>query len=130
MKTVKKLLPLVLVLALTLSACGKAPAAAPYDPQAVTKAVLDSGAFSVALEELDASLLLDFEGNGIDPASVTGSKAYSASGLTEQVAVLVLSDADIAAATVEVLKTYLTDLKESYKTYAPAELPKLDSAIL
>ncbi|MEG1857164.1 MAG: DUF4358 domain-containing protein [Pseudoflavonifractor sp.] len=129
MKLFKKLIPPMLILALALSACQKAPAA-PYDPDAATKAVLESGAFSVALEELDTSLLFDFEGNGIDPASVTSGKSYSASGLTEQVSVLVLKDGDTAAATVEILKTYLADLKESYKTYAPAEVPKLDAAIL
>lgn len=125
----KKLLPLVLVLCLMLSACGGGDGKA-YDADGATQALVNSGAFSVALEELDAALLYDFEGYGMDAAKLTGSKALSASGYAEQVSVTLWKTEDDAKAAVAAFGTYLQDMKDSYKEYAPAEVGKLDSAIV
>lgn len=124
-----KLLPLLAALCLLLSACGGDSAKA-FEPENAAKAVLDSGCFSVELDELDVSLLYDFQGYGVDDGAVTASKAYSASGFTEQVAVLVCKDEDAAGQVKAFLEQYLSDMKDSYKDYAPAEVPKLDAAIL
>ena len=101
-----------------------------FDPEAATQAVLDSGAFSVELTELDAALLYDFSGYGLDSSTLTASKAYSASGFAEQVSVTVWKDEAAAQAAVDMFKTYLEDMAATYKDYAPAEVPKLENAVL
>lgn len=123
------LLAAALCLLLSLAACGGGNSAA-FDPDKATQAVLDSGAFSVTLEELDASLLYDFAGYGLDGDTLTASKAYSASGFAEQVSVTVWKDGDAAKAAAGMFKTYLADMADSYRDYAPAEVPKLESAIV
>ena len=127
-----KLLCLAAALCLLLGACS-APAdsgSAAVDPEAATQAVLDSGAFSVELTELDAALLYDFSGYGLDSSTLTASKAYSASGFAEQVSVTVWKDEAAAQAAVDMFKTYLEDMAATYKDYAPAEVPKLENAVL
>lgn len=127
-----KLLCLAAALCLLLGACS-APAdsgSAAFDPEAATQAVLDSGAFSVELTELDAALLYDFSGYGLDSSTLTASKAYSASGFAEQVSVTVWKDEAAAQAAVDMFKTYLEDMAATYKDYAPAEVPKLENAVL
>ena len=127
-----KLLCLTAALCLLLGACS-APAdsgSAAFDPEAATQAVLDSGAFSVELTELDAALLYDFSGYGLDSSTLTASKAYSASGFAEQVSVTVWKDEAAAQAAVDMFKTYLEDMAATYKDYAPAEVPKLENAVL
>ena len=127
-----KLLCLTAALCLLLGACS-APAdsgSAAFDPEAATQAVLDSGAFSVELTELDAALLYDFSGYGLDSSTLTASKAYSASGFAEQVSVTVWKDEASAQAAVDMFKTYLEDMAATYKDYAPSEVPKLENAVL
>lgn len=125
----KKLFPLALSLLLLLSACGGGKTAAPYDLQA-TQALVDAGAFSVPLEELDAALLYDFGGYGMDASKLTSSKALSASGYTEQVSVTVWKTEADAKAAVDAFGVYLQDMKDTYKSYAPLEVEKLDNAIV
>ena len=127
-----KLLCLTAALCLLLGACS-APAdsgSAAFDPEAATQAVLVSGAFSVELTELGAALLYDFSGYGLDSSTLTASKAYSASGFAEQVSVTVWKDEAAAQAAVDMFKTYLEDMAATYKDYAPAEVPKLENAVL
>ena len=127
-----KLLCLAAALCLLLGACS-APAdsgSAAFDPEAATQAVLDSGAFSVELTELDAALLYDFSGYGLDSSTLTASKAYSSSGFAAQVSVTVWKDEAAAQAAVDMFKTYLEDMAATYKDYAPAEVPKLENAVL
>ena len=131
-RSLTKLLCLAAALCLLLGACSS-PAesgTAAFDPETATQAVLDSGAFSVELTELDAALLYDFSGYGLDSSTLTASKAYSASGFAEQVSVTVWKDEASAQAAVDMFKTYLEDMAATYKDYAPAEVPKLENAVL
>jgi len=128
-RSVKALAALAVALGLLLGACS-ARTAAPFDPEEATAALLESGAFSVALDELDAALLYDFSGAGLEQDAVVASKAYSASGLTEQVAVLVCDSEDRADQVRSVLETYLADAETTFRDYAPGEVHKLQEAIL
>lgn len=125
----KKLIPLALSFCLLLSACGDKKSTA-YDPDGATQALVDSGAFSLPLEELDAPLLYDFEGYGMDADKLTAAKAYAASGYAEQVSVTVWKTEADAKAAVTAFGGYLEDLKETNKDYAPAEVAKVESAIV
>ena len=126
----KKLLPSLLALVLLLSSCGGRAAAKPYDPNGATQALVDAGAFSVELEALEADLLYDFSGYGMDISKLTGSKALTASGYAEQVSVTIWkTEADAKAAAVS-FEEYLQDMKDTYKSYAPLEVDKLEHAIL
>ena len=130
--SLSKLMILAAALCLLLGACSS-PAESgttAFDPETATQAVLDSGAFSVELTELDAALLYDFSGYGLDSSTLTASKAYSASGFAEQVSVTVWKDEAAAQAAVDMFKTYLEDMAATYKDYAPAEVPKLENAVL
>ena len=130
--SLSKLMILAAALCLLLGACSS-PAESgttAFDPETATQAVLDSGAFSVELTELDAALLYDFSGYGLDSSTLTASKAYSASGFAEQVSVTVWKDEASAQAAVDMFKTYLEDMAATYKDYAPAEVPKLENAVL
>ena len=130
--SLSKLMILAAALCLLLGACSS-PAESEttaLDPETATQAVLDSGAFSVELTELDAAMLYDFSGYGLDDSTLTASKAYSASGFAEQVSVTVWKDEASAQAAVDMFKTYLEDMAATYKDYAPAEVPKLENAVL
>ena len=83
------------------------------------------------LDRLDASLLYDFQGYGVDDSAVTASRRTPASGFTEQVAVLVCKDEDAAGQVKSLPGQYLSDMKDSYKGLRPPpRCPKLDAAIL
>ena len=129
--SLSKLMILAAALCLLLGACSSpAGSGTAFDPETATQAVLDSGAFSVELTELDAAMLYDFSGYGLDGSTLTASKAYSASGFAEQVSVTVWKDEASAQAAVDMFKTYLEDMAATYQDYAPAEVPKLENAVL
>ncbi len=129
--SLSKLMILAAALCLLLGACSSpAGSGTVFDPETATQAVLDSGAFSVELTELDAAMLYDFSGYGLDGSTLTASKAYSASGFAEQVSVTVWKDEASAQAAVDMFKTYLEDMATTYQDYAPAEVPKLENAVL
>ena len=112
----KKLFSLCVALAFTLilAACsgGGAPAGA-YDPDATAQALLDSGAFSEALEEPEAAAV------------------YTSTGATaEEIAVLVFSTQEEADDARKALEARVSDQKDACEGYLPAELPKLEQAIV
>ena len=130
MKQLFHIVPAVLALCLTLSACGGGnEEAAAFDPDATAQALLDSGAFSDALEEVDLSVAATLY--GVDEADLTDGTVYmSLSAGAEEIAVLVLADADAAAAALEGLEAHVADQRAALENYQPDEVSKLDGAIL
>ena len=106
---------LALSLALALAACGgKVEKYTTGDVQAM----VDAGAFSEELEELDG-----------DTAFLLYKLAdYGAT--CEEAAVLVLSGNEQAKRAAEGLYTYLNDQIKANENYRPAEIPKLKEAYL
>ena len=130
MKQLFHIVPAVLALCLTLSACGGGnEEAVAFDPAVTAQSLLDSGAFSDALEEVDASVAATLY--GVDEADIADGVVYmSLSAGAEEIAVLVLSDADAAAAAMEGLEAHVADQRTALESYQPDEVSKLDGAIL
>ena len=130
----KKLMGLMMafVCVLTMAACGEP------EPEAFTletlTAVQSAGAFSEELEELDADtafMLYRLEDYGLERADLVDCAVLRSAGATcEEGAVLILSDADKAEKAAEALGSYLEDQIESNEDYRPAEIPKLEGAVL
>ena len=130
MKQLFHIVPAVLALCLTLSACGGGnEEAVAFDPAVTAQSLLDSGAFSDALEEVNTSVAATLY--GVDEADIADGVVYmSLSAGAEEIAVLVLSDADAAAAAMEGLEAHVADQRAALENYQPDEVSKLDGAIL
>ena len=126
-KIISSVLACVLLLAVCVG-CGKREPEPSFPPQQTVQALLDSGAFSETLEELDPMLLFSLDGEADD---YEGSVLYYSTGATsEAVAVIFAKDADQAAAAVEVLNTWVENQIEAVRNYQPDEVEKLEHAIV
>ena len=108
------------------------------ETQAYTKEqaqeILDSGAFTDELEELDcdtAWALYGLEGAGLARDQLTDGMIRRSAGATcEELSLLIFSDAEGAETAVSALETYLQAQIDSNQDYRPAEIPKLEDAFL
>ena len=129
----KKLLSLTLALALALglTACGGEKDKTVWDTGDV-QALLDSGAFSEELEELDkdtAFILYRLADYGLDRLS--GAVVFRSAGATcEELAYLVLDSEDSAKAAKGALEDYVQSQIDENVDYRPAEIPKLENAYI
>lgn len=128
-----RLIPAALTLCLTLSACGGdsggSQTAGAFDPDAAAQALLDSGAFTETLEEVDADVATMLY--GVDAADITDCAVYtSLSAGAEEIAVLVMADETAASAAMDGLEKRVADQKAALESYQPDEVAKLDNAIL
>lgn len=128
----KKLLSVFLLagLCLSLAACGGKEPDPPRDfTTADAQTLLDSSAFSESLEEIDREIACYLY--ELDPDQVSEAAVYGSTGATaEELAVLVFSDADAAAAAKAHFETRIADRTEAMKDYLPNEVPKLEKAVL
>ena len=133
MNRVKTLLfSALLVLLLALSACGGGKEEG-FDPTAATQALLDSGAYSETLEQLDSDIafqMFGFSAWGEDPAVIEGSVVYYSTGATSECAAVILADQEVLDQVEESLQAWLSDQQAALADYQPQELPKLEGAIL
>lgn len=128
----KKLLSVFLLtgLLLSLAACGGKEADPPRDfTTADAQTLLDSGAFSEPLEEIDLEIACSLY--SLDQGKVTGAAVYGSTGATaEELAVFIFSDTDAATAAKANFETRITDRTEAMADYLPGEVPKLEKAVL
>ena len=133
----KKLLTvtLALALALGLTACGKEQNDAPplYSTSHVD-AMVKAGAFSEELEELDADTAFALYGladAGLEREDLKDCAVLRSAGATcEEGAVLVFTGADKAETAEGALKDYIQGQIEANEDYRPAEIPKLEEALV
>lgn len=127
----KKLICGVLVSVLLLAACAGCAKTEPepsFAPLETVQALLDSGAFSETLEELDPTLLFSLSGEAED---YEGSVLYYSTGATsEAAAVIATRDASQAAEAEKVLEAWVENQIEAVRNYQPAEVEKLEHAII
>ena len=135
---IKKLLSLTLALAavLTLAACrGNEINDAPplYSVGSVEK-LAEAGAFSEELEELagdTAFALYKLADYGLGREDLKDCAVLRSAGATcEECAVLVFTSADKVETAKEALEAYIQSQIEANTDYRPAEIPKLESALI
>ena len=123
-----RLLPGVLALCLCLAACG-GDSAQSYDPAATAQALLDSTAFSDALDSLDKDTAAALY--GIDPATITDCAVYTSLSMgAEEIAVLTLTDEAAAQTAKTALDKRVSDQIAALESYMPDEVDKLNHAIV
>lgn len=134
----KKLLSLTLALALALglSACGKGGenGAPPLYATSHVEAIAKAGAFSEELEELDADTafaLYKLADAGLAREDLKECAVLRSAGATcEEGAVLVFTGADKAETAEGALKDYVQRQIGENTDYRPAEIPKLEDALV
>lgn len=126
----KKLICLFGALCLLLAGCAdKTESAAPFVPADAAQALLDSGAFSENLLEIRQSVVLTLY--GFDEADVTECAAYMPEGIgAEEIAVFVFADEQTAQDAQTALEARIEQQTFNCTGYLPAELPKLEAAIV
>ena len=98
-------------------------------PPALTQELLASDAFSVALDELPASKASVFY--NVDGSKVVSAVMYHGSGISkEQFVIIEATDEAAAAEMSNVLSGLVEEWIEADRDYAPAEVPKLEDAVL
>lgn len=130
MKRLTSLL-LSLALMLTLTACSRTPNSF---PQNLSQQLLESDAFSEPLEPLDAEIawrLYCLDMNGIAFEQLTAADAHGSTGATcEALALFSFSDEAAAQTALNTLDVYIEACILSNKDYRPAEVSKLEHAVL
>ena len=114
------------------TACEKEPEKEPSFPAEVTtQALLDSGAYSEQLDELDLDIaVMMFWLNG-DVTEYEGSKVFYSTGATSEIAAVIsIRDESKVPEVEQALKTWVESQIEAEKDYRPAEVPKLENAII
>lgn len=118
-----------ILLCLNLAACGGGESTAPFDPETDAQTLLDSGAFSDALTQLDQDVACALY--GIDGSTVTSAAVYASSGASaEELALFAFSSDEDAEDALTALGYRVEDRKDELKDYLPKELTKLDKAVL
>ena len=128
----KKITALItLLLLLSLCACGGSQGSTEPDfaPADLSAKLLDGKCFTDLMSEMDNAVA--FEIYGIDPAAVESASIYMGTGATaEEIAVIKAKDADSAKTVAEAMNSRVGAQIEAYKNYVPAEVPKLEEAIV
>lgn len=136
MKKQTRLFLLAAAAALLLSGCGgqgQAGQKSAYDTAAVQQ-IADAGAFSEELEELDGDTafalygLADYE---LSREDMTACAVLRSAGATcEEGAVLVFDKEEKAEKAVAALRDYVQGQAAANESYRPAEIPKLEGALI
>lgn len=134
----KRILPMILALIMTmgLAGCGgkgENDAPALYGVHHV-EAMVQAGAFSEELDEVDndtAFLLYRFADYGLAREDLKDCAVLRSAGATcEEGAVLVFAGADKAEKAERALMDYIRGQIEANEDYRPAEIPKLEDALV
>ena len=123
----------VLLCVLFPAACSSGADTAPWTVED-GEAILNSGAFSDELEELDldtAWVLYQLEGAGLERASLTGGLCRRSAGATcQELTVLIFDTADSAQSAKEALESYVDSQIQSNRDYRPDQIHLLEGAWL
>ena len=125
----KRMIAFLLLTAALVGLMGCGGKETPFDGAALAQDLLASSAFSVALDELPSSKASVFY--NVDGSKVVSAVMYHGSGISkEQFAIFEAADEAAAKDMVSVLQSLVDEWIEADRSYAPAEVPKLESAVL
>lgn len=125
----KRIFGFVLAAAMVFALVGCTDSKEPFNVERDTEALLDGGAFSEELEEMDEVIFTRLY--GLEEGTLTEGKVYGSTGATaEEVAIFAFSDEEAAKAGVALCEERLEYLKESNVEYRPQEMPKLEKAVV
>lgn len=118
-----------------LTACQKTAGSAPEGyTGADIQAMVEAGAFSEELEELDGDVafaLYALETAGLTRKDMEQCTALRSAGATcEEAAVLAFATQEQAEKALQALEDYVEGQIDSNRDYRPAEIPKLEHALL
>ena len=120
-------LALALIMALALAACGGSDEPVAVDINALAGDLLAAATFGEDMNEIPAETAPGLYGA---PEGTT-AVAYGGSGATaEELAVFDCGSAEAAATLVDTLEARNQSRIESYSSYNPNEVPKLESAVI
>lgn len=113
-----------IIMTAALAACGSSGITA--DASTVADTISASVSFSETLTKVSANV--ELKKYGIDEDLVSDAAGYSSTAaVVDEIAVFKTDD---TAAVYEKAQAYIAAQKESYTSYAPNEVPKLDSAVI
>jgi len=129
----KRALSTVLVLcifAAALAGCGGGSnETAEYDIEELSAKIVDSGAFSDILSQVNDDIVISYY--GFDAADVDKMHVYISTGATtEEVGLFKCKDSDAASRVLAKAQERAQAQKTAYQSYAPAEVPKIDDAVI
>lgn len=122
-------LMMMLATCLALSGCGQGGAQVPKPCEEIAAAVAETpGLFDELIPQERAEIVAYL---GLDNALLTDAALWmdASAATTEMVAVLTAKDADAVKALEGDVSLFLEDMLETYRDYAPDEVPKLKNAI-
>ena len=126
----KRIMTVLLSALLLLSGCGGGGEKSAYTAEDVT-AILDAGAFSGEMEQVDGSVAAGLF--GLDASTVEEITCYMAinsSVSADEVAVFVLTDEEAAQAAESACQSHVESRIESSAQYCPDQVPKLEDAVI
>ena len=118
---------LAAAIGLALAACGSKEPEVKAWTAADGQAIVDSGAFSDELDELDVESACAVYGLDAGQVGADSFIRRSAGATCEEVAVLVFDSQEHAKAAVSVLEDYAENQMEENRDYRPAEILKLEN---
>lgn len=130
----KMMVCLIATLAVFLVACGNGGTeVAPWSTEQAA-AILESGAFSTELVELDSDIAFQMYGlddGGLTREQLTASAVYGSEGVNcEELAILIFDSEEAAKAALAALEDYVEGQIEENRDYRPSDIPKLEGKTL
>lgn len=123
----KRMLSLLLALALLLGLAGCGTTGGSLDIQALAEDLLKNGEFSDELWKIDDSIVQKL----YNVSDYTQALVYVGSGATaEELALFAFPSEDAAAQGLQKAKDRLESQIADYRTYLPQEVPKLQNAVV
>lgn len=122
---------MVLLCVFALAGCGKGSSgeATGYDIDELSAKIVDSGAFSDILSEVNDDIVISYY--GFDAADVDTMRVYISTGATtEEVGLFKCKDSEAASRVLAKAQDRAQAQKDAYQSYAPGEVPKLDDAVI